>query len=99
MKKAQTTLPIFLTLMALTLFLAFPELAFATSQFGAGATTFKSDLIAILTPIIGIGIIVLGVLCGFGKINWMWFAGAIIGIVLIFGHEQIISWVRSSFGV
>lgn len=76
-----------------------PDLAFAAPSFGSGATTMKNDIINMLTPIIGIGIIALGIACAFGKLNWWWFAGAVFGIVLIYGHQQIINWVRQAFGV
>lgn len=85
----------------IAMFWLVPDLAFAQSApaFGAGANNLKRDLISFLTPIVGIGIIVLGVMCAFGKINWMWFVGALFGVILIFGHEQIINWVRTSFSV
>lgn len=94
-----TTFSVLLGVCVLGICLLAPDLAFAASPFGAGANTMKADIIAFLTPIIGIGIIVLGVFCAFGKINWMWFVGALFGIILIYGHEQIINWVRGAFGV
>lgn len=96
-----TNRTIFLCLFAaLICVLAFaPEMAFAQTSFSQGSARLKNDFIAILTPIIGLGLVALGVMCFFGKVNWMWFVGAIFGTILVFGHEQIINWFRSAFGV
>jgi type IV secretion system protein VirB2 len=40
-----------------------------------------------------------GALAWFGRISWLWFIGAIIGTVLVFGAPQIVAWIRSMFGV
>lgn len=77
----------------------FPDLALCASPFAGGTDTLKTDLVGILTPVAGIGVIALGVLCLFGKISWWWLVGFIIGVVLIFGADQMVSWMRSAFGV
>lgn len=77
-----------------------PTLAHAIAPlFAAGTTTFKNDIIAILTPIFGIAIIAVGVACWFGKISWNWFIGLVVGAILVFGNDQILLWVRTSFMV
>lgn len=76
-----------------------PDIVFAAPPLATGTKALKNDLIDILTPIIGIGMIGLGLACGFGKISWWWFAGAVVGIVLVFGHDQILSWIRGLFSV
>ena len=35
----------------------------------------------------------------FGKISWWWFVGVLLGVVLIFGAPQIVTWIRGMFGV
>lgn len=76
-----------------------PDLALAASPFAGGTDTLKSDLVVVLTPIAGVGIIALGVGCLFGKISWWWLVGFIIGVVFIFGADQMVSWMRTAFGV
>lgn len=76
-----------------------PDLALAASPFAGGTDTLKSDLVVILTPIAAIGIIGLGAMCLFGKISWWWLVGFILGVVFIFGAEQMVSWMRTAFGV
>lgn len=73
--------------------------ALAAQPFASGSTTLTTDILAIVTPIVGLGIIAVGVLCWFGKIAWHWFAGLVVGIVLVFGNQQIVGWIRSLFGV
>ena len=40
-----------------------------------------------------------GALAWFGRISWVWFMGAIVGTVLVFGAPQIVTWIRGMFGV
>jgi type IV secretion system protein VirB2 len=40
-----------------------------------------------------------GALAWFGRISWLWFIGAIVGTVLVFGAPQIVAWIRGMFGV
>ena len=85
---------------ATTLYLSFfSTAALAAQPFASGSTTLTTDILAIVTPIVGLAIIALGVLCWFGKVAWAWFAGLVVGIVLVFGNAQIVSWIRSLFGV
>lgn len=76
-----------------------PEAAFAAMPFASGSNTVKADIISFVTPLIGVAIIALGLACGFGKLSWWWFGGVVVGVILVYGHEQIISWLRGAFGI
>lgn len=86
---------------ALTLLLAtVPQLVWAqTSPFSTGAGALQVNMLAILTPVAAIAVMGSGALAWFGRISWMWFAGAIVGTVLVFGAPQIVAWIRAMFGV
>lgn len=85
---------------AVTLLLSFlSSAAMAASPFTSGSTTLTADILAIVTPIVGLAVIAVGVLAWFGKIAWIWFAGLVVGIVLVFGNAQIVTWIRGLFGV
>lgn len=86
-------------LAALTLFLSMPEFALAASPFTSAATTFKSDAITIFQIVAFIAVMAVGILCAFGKIHKGWLVGCVLGIILIFGAEQIITWIRGAAGV
>lgn len=77
----------------------FSSAALAAQPFSSGSTTLTADILAIVTPLVGLALIALGVLAWFGKIAWSWFAGFVVGVVLVFGHQQIVSWIRGLFGV
>ncbi|MEB0014538.1 TrbC/VirB2 family protein [Glaciimonas sp. GNP009] len=77
----------------------FPSLAFAASPFAGGTTGLSADILTIVAPIAGLALIAVGVICWFGKISWLWFGGLVIGIVLVFGNQQVVSWIRGLFGV
>jgi type IV secretion system protein VirB2 len=76
-----------------------PGIASAAAPFAGGAAALSADLVTILAPVAGIGVIAVAVLCWFGKISWWWFTGIVIGIVLFFGQEQVVTWIRGLFGV
>lgn len=84
---------------ALALFVSFFNSAYAQVPFAAGATTLTADILAMVTPLAGIAVIAVGAICWVGRISWAWFAALIVGIVLVFGNAQIVSWIRSLFGV
>lgn len=76
-----------------------PALAFAAAPFAGGTTGLSADILTIVAPIAGLALIAVGVICWFGKISWFWFGGLVIGIVLVFGNQQVVSWIRGLFGV
>ena len=77
-----------------------PELALAqASPFMTGATALQTNILAWLTPIAIILIMVLGAMAMANRISWGWCLAAILGIAISFGAPQIVTWVRSMFGV
>jgi type IV secretion system protein VirB2 len=70
-----------------------------SSPFATGATAFQASLLTILTPIAVIAVMGLGVGAWFNRISWSWAAGGAMGILLVFGAPQIVSWVRGLAGV
>ena len=77
-----------------------PELAFAgASPFTTGATAASTNLLAILTPIAVVAVMALGAAAWFNKISWGWAVAGIVGICLVFGAQQIVTWIRGMFGV
>jgi type IV secretion system protein VirB2 len=77
-----------------------PELAFAgSSPFTTGATAASTNLLAILTPIAVVAVMALGAAAWFNKISWGWAVAGIVGICLVFGAQQIVTWIRGMFGV
>jgi len=76
-----------------------PMLVFAGSPFATGATALSTNVLTILTPIAVIGVIAVGVAAWFNKVSWGWAVAAMIGIVLVFGAQQIVTWIRGMFGV
>ncbi|WP_245217909.1 TrbC/VirB2 family protein [Pseudomonas eucalypticola] len=88
-----------LAFMAAVIGSIFPALAMASNPFTTGATGLSSDTLAMLTPVAGIAVMAVGLLALFGRIHWMWLVGTIVGIVLVFGSDQIVTWIRGLFGV
>jgi type IV secretion system protein VirB2 len=74
--------------------------AFAqTSPFATGASAFQTNFLTILTPVAVIAVMALGVGAWFNRISWSWAAGGALGILLVFGAPQIVTWVRGLAGV
>jgi type IV secretion system protein VirB2 len=77
-----------------------PDFALAgTSPFATGATAASTNILAILTPIAVITVMALGAAAWFNKISWGWAVAGVVGICLVFGAPQIVTWVRGMFGV
>ena len=77
-----------------------PDLALAqASPFMTGATSLQTTILAWATPIAVILVMVLGLMAMTNRISWGWPIGAILGIAVIFGAPQIVTWVRGMFGV
>ena len=82
------------------LLLAAPEISFAQeSPFLTGAESLQSNILAWATPIAVILVMVLGFMAMSNRISWGWPIGAIIGIAVIFGAPQIVTWIRGMFAV
>jgi type IV secretion system protein VirB2 len=97
MKTARTLQLVFLG--AALAFGLFPELASAAPPFANSGTTLKADLVQTLTPFAGIAVLVIGVMCLMGRVNWGWFVGGLVGVAMMFGSDQIVSWFRTLMGV
>ncbi len=80
--------------------LAMPDISFAQeSPFLTGAESLQSNILAWATPIAVILVMVLGFMAMSNRISWGWPIGAIIGIAVIFGAPQIVTWIRGMFAV
>lgn len=87
-----------LNCLVLTVSLLLPELSFA-GPFTSGASSLSQDILTILTPIAAIAVMAAGALAWFGRISWVLGGSVMVGIVLVFGSQQIVSWVRGLAGV
>jgi len=77
-----------------------PDLALAqASPFLTGANALQANILAWLTPIAIILVMVLGAMAMANRISWGWCIAAILGIAIAFGSSQIVTWIRSLFGV
>lgn len=86
------------TAAVLTALLLVPMLAGADPFVQAG-TSAKTFLVALFTPFIGIAVIAFAVYAMVAKMHWALMIGAIIGVVGIFGHEQVVTMFRGWVGV
>lgn len=79
---------------------ATPLLAYGqASPFDTGADSLLNWALGIAMPIAALFIIGLGIAALVGRISWGLAVGCIVGIALIFGAPQIVTWMRSIFGV
>jgi type IV secretion system protein VirB2 len=79
--------------------LLFSNNVWAAAPFVSAATSFKTDFMLLAQILVGLGIGAVGLMCVFGKINKLWLVACVIGIVLVFGADQIITWIRGAAGV
>ena len=89
-------------LLSLTTFIiaaSLSSLVYAATPFAGATSTLSNDILTLIAPLAGIGLIAVGVTCWFGKISWYWFGGMVVGIVLVFGNSQIVSWIRGVFSI
>src|SRR4051812_43302755 len=70
-----------------------------SSPFDTGANSFVAWALTFATPVAVLVVIGTGAAAAFGRISWGWAIGAIVGIAVIFGSEQIVAWIRGLFGV
>lgn len=88
-----------LSLMLLAVLVA-PDLALAqTSPFLTGATSLQSNILSWATPIAVILVMALGIMAMANRISWGWPMAAMIGIAVVFGAPQMVTWIRGMFGV
>jgi type IV secretion system protein VirB2 len=85
--------------LALAAFMLPVVAAAQTSPFLTGATALQSNILAWLTPIAVILVMALGAMAMANRLAWGWCIGVIVGIAIAFGAPQIVTWVRSMFGV
>jgi type IV secretion system protein VirB2 len=77
-----------------------PNLALAqASPFLTGANSLQTNILAWATPIAIILVMVLGVMAMANRISWGWPLAAIVGIAVVFGAPQMVTWIRGMFGV
>lgn len=84
---------------AILLCATLPGLALAGSPFATGTTAAQASILTILTPVALVAVMVSGAMAWFGRISWWWLVGVVVGTVLVFGSQQIVSWIRALFGV
>jgi len=93
-------LPTFVAVGLLLLASLAPEAAFAqASPFLTGATSLQTNILAWATPIAVILVMVLGIMAMANRISWGWPIAAIVGIAVVFGAPQMVTWIRGMFGV
>jgi type IV secretory pathway VirB2 component (pilin) len=84
----------------LALLLAAPALGWAQqSPFLTGATSLQTAILGWMTPVAIILVMILGAMAMANRMSWAWSLCAILGIAIVFGAPQIVTWVRSLFGV
>jgi type IV secretion system protein VirB2 len=71
----------------------------ADSPFMTGATALQTNILAWMTPVAIILVMVLGAMAMANRMSWAWCLCAVLGIAIVFGAPQIVTWVRSLFGV
>ena len=86
-------------LIAASLLLSVPLAQAQQSVFDTGANAFVTWALAFATPVAVLIVIGVGAAAAIGKISWAWVIGGIVGIAVIFGSEQIVTWIRGLFGV
>lgn len=69
------------------------------SPFETGADALVETLITIATPIAILAVMGLGIAALAGRISWAWPLCAMLGIVIVFGAETIVTWIRGMFAV
>lgn len=80
--------------------LVLPDPVYAqTSPFQTDANSLVTNFVAIATPFATIAVMVLAVIAMSGRISWGWPIGAVVGICVLFGAPQIVTWARGLFGV
>jgi type IV secretion system protein VirB2 len=77
-----------------------PGVLFAqASPFLTGANSLQTNILAWATPIAVILVMVLGIMAMANRISWGWPITALLGIAVVFGAPQLVTWTRGMFGV
>ena len=77
-----------------------PVLALAqASPFLTGANSLQTNILAWATPIAIILVMALGIMAMANRISWGWPIAAMVGIAVVFGAPQMVTWIRGMFGV
>jgi len=77
-----------------------PEFAFAqASPFLTGANSLQTNILAWATPVAVILVMALGIMAMANRISWGWPVAAMVGIAVVFGAPQMVTWIRGMFGV
>ena len=77
-----------------------PGVALAqASPFLTGANSLQTNVLAWATPIAVILVMALGLMAMANRISWGWPVTAIVGIAVVFGAPQMVTWIRGMFGV
>jgi type IV secretion system protein VirB2 len=100
MRKFTPTVVDLILLLFVVSFWCMPEAALAqTSPFLTGATSLQTNILAWATPIAVILVMALGIMAMANRISWGWPVAAIVGIAVVFGAPQMVTWIRGMFGV
>ena len=77
-----------------------PDFAFAqASPFLTGANSLQTNILAWATPVAVILVMALGIMAMANRISWGWPVAAMVGIAVVFGAPQMVTWIRGMFGV
>ncbi len=76
-----------------------PSALAQTSPFLTGATSLQTNILAWATPVAVILVMALGLMAMANRISWGWPIAAIVGIAVVFGAPQMVTWIRGMFGV
>jgi type IV secretion system protein VirB2 len=77
-----------------------PGVALAqASPFLTGANSLQTNILAWATPIAVILVMALGLMAMANRISWGWPMAAMVGIAVVFGAPQMVTWIRGMFGV
>lgn len=72
-----------------------PQLACAqASPFDRGANSLVDSFTVLATPVAILAVMVLAIVAMTGRISWGWPIGVIVGIGVIFGAPEIVTWIQ-----
>ncbi|KLD35827.1 hypothetical protein TB15x_20635 [Xanthomonas perforans] len=81
------------------LMIAVPGIALAQGQpWESTASNTYNLIMSVVRYVAIIGIVACGLAAFFGKLSWDWAGKIIIGLVLVFGAQQLVDYFRSAMG-